>query len=222
MHPDYGLRRFFGRHNGTLSLVAILTFFSGQLLLCQVGLAAQSLAYPAFIEAIESNHVRSISIKTDTGTAMVVMKNGRQGVVNLSPDKDLLSLLDKHNVEINVQPTREPSALTSTPLGAMILGFLAIVVLGIALVRRNGRRFSLSGMICTGLGLYLVGTGLYNVSRIVIDGSRGLQSVSELLPAYGLTSENAPIAIVVTYVIGAPIFLGAGLMALGSLARRRD
>jgi cell division protease FtsH len=51
-----------------------------------------------------------VLISPDRGTAQVVENDGRRAEVNLAPDKDLLKLLTEHNVDIAVQPTRQPGA----------------------------------------------------------------------------------------------------------------
>ncbi len=72
--------------------------------------ATKTLRYSDFIEAVEENQISRVLISPDRGTAQVVEMDGRRAAVNLAPDKDLLSLLTKHNVDIAVQPTRQPSA----------------------------------------------------------------------------------------------------------------
>ncbi len=72
--------------------------------------APRTLRYSDFVEAVQSNEVSRVLIAPDRGTAQVVENNGQRAVVNLAPDKDLLKLLTDHNVDIAVQPNREPAA----------------------------------------------------------------------------------------------------------------
>jgi len=72
--------------------------------------AARTLRYSDFVEAVEENQVSRVLISPDRGTAQVVENDGRRAEVNLAPDKELLGLLTKHNVDIAVQPTRQASA----------------------------------------------------------------------------------------------------------------
>jgi len=72
--------------------------------------AARTLRYSDFVEAVEENQVSRVLISPDRGTAQVVENDGRRAEVNLAPDKELLGLLTKHNVDIAVQPTRQSSA----------------------------------------------------------------------------------------------------------------
>jgi len=64
-------------------------------------------------------------ISPDRGTAQVVENDGRRAVVNLAPDKDLLKLLTDHNVDIAVQPSREPAAWQSA-IGSLIFPLLLL------------------------------------------------------------------------------------------------
>ena len=72
--------------------------------------AARTLRYSDFVEAVQENQVSRVLISPDRGTAQVVENDGRRAEVNLAPDKDLLKLLTDHNVDIAVQPTRQPGA----------------------------------------------------------------------------------------------------------------
>ena len=86
------------------------------------------------------------------------------------------------------------------------------------------RRPSIAGWLATILGLYLVATGVYTITQIFkpLDGSSdSLSQTSKFLSDYGLLEENAPVTIVASYVVGAPIFFGVTMMAVGSIARRR-
>jgi cell division protease FtsH len=66
-----------------------------------------------------------VLIAPDRGTAQVVENDGRRAVVNLAPDKDLLKLLTDHNVDIAVQPSREPAAWQSA-VGSLIFPLLLL------------------------------------------------------------------------------------------------
>ena len=72
--------------------------------------APRTLRYSDFVEAVQGNEISRVLIAPDRGTAQVVENDGRRAVVNLAPDKDLLKLLTDHNVDIAVQPSREPAA----------------------------------------------------------------------------------------------------------------
>lgn len=80
-------------------------------------------------------------------------------------------------------------------------------------------KISFSGWIASLLGLYLIGTGTYNIIQLTQAGGNATQQSSEILRQSGIDYGAAPVAIVVSYVVGAPIFLGSGLLALGSIAR---
>ncbi|MEC8214744.1 MAG: ATP-dependent zinc metalloprotease FtsH [Cyanobacteriota bacterium] len=71
---------------------------------------ARTLRYSDFVEAVQEDQVSRVMISPDRGTAQVVENDGRRAEVNLAPDKELLGLLTQHNVDIAVQPTRQPSA----------------------------------------------------------------------------------------------------------------
>jgi cell division protease FtsH len=72
--------------------------------------APRTLRYSDFVEAVQGNEISRVLIAPDRGTAQVVENDGRRAVVNLAPDKDLLKLLTDNNVDIAVQPSREPAA----------------------------------------------------------------------------------------------------------------
>jgi cell division protease FtsH len=72
--------------------------------------APRTLRYSDFVEAVQGKEISRVLIAPDRGTAQVVENDGRRAVVNLAPDKDLLKLLTDNNVDIAVQPSREPAA----------------------------------------------------------------------------------------------------------------
>ena len=72
--------------------------------------APRPLRYSDFVEAVQDNQVSRVLISPDRGTAQVVENDGRRAEVNLAPDKDLLKMLTEHDVDIAVQPTKQPSA----------------------------------------------------------------------------------------------------------------
>jgi len=78
---------------------------------------------------------------------------------------------------------------------------------------------SLSGWLATLLGLYLIGSGVFNIAKIAQQGGNATQQSAEMLRESGIEPNAAPIAIVISYIVGAPIFLGSGLLAIGSIAR---
>ena len=67
-------------------------------------------------------------LSPDRGTAQIVETDGRRAEVNLAPDKDLLKMLTDHNVDIAVQPSRQPGAwqqaATSLIFPLLLLGGL--------------------------------------------------------------------------------------------------
>ncbi len=71
--------------------------------------AARTIRYSDFVEAIQEDQISRVLIAPDNGSAQVIETDGRRSAVNLAPDKDLLKLLTDHNVDIAVQPTRQPS-----------------------------------------------------------------------------------------------------------------
>ena len=71
---------------------------------------AQNLRYSDFVEQVQEDQVSRVLLSPDRGTASVVATDGRRSEVNLAPDKDLLKMLTDHNVDIAVQPSRQPGA----------------------------------------------------------------------------------------------------------------
>ncbi|MEB3351211.1 MAG: ATP-dependent zinc metalloprotease FtsH3 [Cyanobacteriota bacterium] len=99
--------------------------------------APRTLRYSDFIEAVQANEVSRVLISPDRGTAQVVENDGQRAVVNLAPDKDLLKLLTEHNVDIAVQPSREPAAWQQA-LGSLLFPLLLLGGLFFLLRRAQG------------------------------------------------------------------------------------
>jgi hypothetical protein len=78
---------------------------------------------------------------------------------------------------------------------------------------------SLSGWLATLLGIYLIGTGVFNVAKLSQGGTADSDQSSQIIGQAGVDPNVYPVAIVVSYVVGAPLFLGSALLALGSIAR---
>lgn len=72
--------------------------------------AARTLRYSDFVESVQEDQVSRVLLSPDRGTAQIVETDGRRAEVNLAPDKDLLKMLTDHNVDIAVQPSRQPGA----------------------------------------------------------------------------------------------------------------
>ena len=99
--------------------------------------APRSLRYSDFVEAVESNEVSRVLISPDRGTAQVVENDGQRATVNLAPDKDLLKLLTEHDVDIAVQPSRQPAAWQQA-IGSLIFPLLLLGGLFFLLRRAQG------------------------------------------------------------------------------------
>ncbi|SBO43623.1 ATP-dependent zinc metalloprotease FtsH3 [Cyanobium sp. NIES-981] len=99
--------------------------------------APRTLRYSDFVEAVQDNEVSRVLISPDRGTAQVVESDGRRAMVNLAPDKDLLKLLTDHDVDIAVQPSREPAAWQQAA-GSLIFPLLLLGGLFFLLRRAQG------------------------------------------------------------------------------------
>jgi len=99
--------------------------------------APRTLRYSDFVEAVQGNEISRVLIAPDRGTAQVVENDGRRAVVNLAPDKDLLKLLTDHNVDIAVQPNREPAAWQQA-VGSLLFPLLLLGGLFFLLRRAQG------------------------------------------------------------------------------------
>ena len=90
--------------------------------------AARTLRYSDFVESVQEDQVSRVLLSPDRGTAQIVETDGRRAEVNLAPDKDLLKMLTDHNVDIAVQPSRQPGAwqqaATSLIFPLLLLGGL--------------------------------------------------------------------------------------------------
>jgi cell division protease FtsH len=99
--------------------------------------ATRTLRYSDFVEAVQANEVSRVLISPETGTAQVVENDGQRASVNLAPDKDLLKLLNDHNVDIAVQPSRV-AAPWQQAIGSLIFPLLLLGGLFFLLRRAQG------------------------------------------------------------------------------------
>ncbi len=99
--------------------------------------APRTLRYSDFVEAVQAKQVSRVLISPDRGTAQIVENDGGRAVVNLAPDKDLLKLLTDNNVDIAVQPSREPAAWQQA-IGSLLFPLLLLGGLFFLLRRAQG------------------------------------------------------------------------------------
>jgi len=127
------------RNAGLYVLLVIMFIAIGTLFLDRPDKAAapRTLRYSDFVEAVQANEVSRVLISPDRGTAQVVENDGKRAVVNLAPDKDLLKMLTEHNVDIAVQPNREPAAWQQA-IGSLIFPLLLLGGLFFLLRRAQG------------------------------------------------------------------------------------
>jgi cell division protease FtsH len=96
-----------------------------------------SLRYSDFVEAVQDNEISKVLIAPDRGTALAVKSDGQRAQVNLAPDKNLLNLLSEHNVDIDVQPSRQSPAWQQA-LGSLLFPLLLLGGLFFLLRRAQG------------------------------------------------------------------------------------
>ena len=127
------------RNAGLYLLLVILVLAVGAAFLERPDPAAapRTLRYSDFVEAVQSNEISRVLISPDRGTAQVVENDGQRAVVNLAPDKDLLKILTDHNVDIAVQPSREPAAWQQA-VGSLLFPLLLLGGLFFLLRRAQG------------------------------------------------------------------------------------
>ena len=99
--------------------------------------APHTMRYSDFVEAVQDKAVSRVLISPDRGTATVIENDGQHAVVNLAPDRDLLKLLTDNNVDIAVQPSREPAAWQQA-VGSLIFPLLLLGGLFFLLRRAQG------------------------------------------------------------------------------------
>ena len=127
------------RNAGLYVLLAVVVIAIGTAFLDRpdAANAPRNLRYSDFVEAVQDNQIARVLISPDRGTAQVVENDGSRALVNLAPDKDLLKLLTDHNVDIAVQPSREPTAWQSA-LGSLLFPLLLLGGLFFLLRRAQG------------------------------------------------------------------------------------
>jgi cell division protease FtsH len=99
--------------------------------------APHTMRYSDFVEAVQDKAVSRVLISPDRGTATVIENDGQHALVNLAPDRDLLKLLTDNNVDIAVQPSREPAAWQQA-VGSLIFPLLLLGGLFFLLRRAQG------------------------------------------------------------------------------------
>ena len=127
------------RNAGLYVLLVIVFIAVGTAFLDRPEQAAttRTLRYSDFVEAVQANEVSRVLISPETGTAQVVENDGQRASVNLAPDKDLLKLLNDHNVDIAVQPSRV-AAPWQQAIGSLIFPLLLLGGLFFLLRRAQG------------------------------------------------------------------------------------
>jgi cell division protease FtsH len=127
------------RNAGLYVLLVIVMIAVGTAFLDRPNPANQpnTMRYSEFVEAVQANEVSRVLISPDRGTAQVVENSGQRALVNLAPDKDLLKLLTDHDVDIAVQPSREPAAWQQA-VGSLIFPLLLLGGLFFLLRRAQG------------------------------------------------------------------------------------
>ena len=121
------------RNVGLYVLIVIVVIIVGTALFDQPdpATATRTLRYSDFVEAVQDKQVSRVLLSPDKGTAQVVESDGGRALVNLAPDNDLLKLLTDNNVDIAVQPTRQPSpwqqAASSLFFPLLLLGGLFLL-----------------------------------------------------------------------------------------------
>ncbi len=107
--------------------MVVVVLFIGSSLLEKPKTAREStsLRYSDFIEAIQDDQISRVLISPDNGTAQIVENDGSRARVTLAPDQDLLKLLTDHNVDIAVQPTKQPSPFQQAA-GSLIFPILLL------------------------------------------------------------------------------------------------
>ena len=127
------------RNAGLYALLVIVFIALGTAFLERPNPAAapRTLRYSDFVEAVQANEISRVLISPDRGTAQVVENDGQRAVVNLAPDKDLLKILTDHNVDIAVQPNREPAAWQQA-VGSLLFPLILLGGLFFLLRRAQG------------------------------------------------------------------------------------
>ena len=127
------------RNAGLYALLVIVFIALGTAFLERPDPAAapRTIRYSDFVEAVQSNEISRVLISPDRGTAQVVENDGQRAVVNLAPDKDLLKILTDHNVDIAVQPNREPAAWQQA-VGSLLFPLILLGGLFFLLRRAQG------------------------------------------------------------------------------------
>ena len=121
------------RNVGLYVLIVIVVIIVGTAFFDQPdpATATRKIRYSDFVEAVQDKQVSRVLLSPDKGTAQVVESDGGRALVNLAPDNDLLKLLTDNNVDIAVQPTRQPSpwqqAASSLFFPLLLLGGLFLL-----------------------------------------------------------------------------------------------
>ncbi len=89
----------------------------------------QTIRYSQFIDDVEQNRIESVVLSDDRTQARFASPDGTgRVIVNLPQDPELVNILTSNNVDINVQPTQDESALVKV-FSALVIPVLLLVAL---------------------------------------------------------------------------------------------
>jgi len=98
------------------------------------GQETQTWRYSEFINAVEKKSIGSVSISADRARARFTDSEGGQVTVNLPNDPDLISTLERNNVDIRVFPQNDDSVIVRL-FSTLLIPVLLLVVLFFVLRR---------------------------------------------------------------------------------------
>ena len=89
----------------------------------------QTIRYSQFIDDVEQDRIESVVLSDDRTQARFASPDGTgRVIVNLPQDPELVNILTSNNVDINVQPTQDESALVRV-FSALVIPVLLLVAL---------------------------------------------------------------------------------------------
>ncbi len=117
------------RNAGLYVLLVVVVIALATAFFDQPRVETQSIRYSEFINQVENNRIENVVLSSDKTQARYASPDGvGRVVVNLPQDPELVNILARNNVDINVQPTQDESALVKV-FSALVIPVLLLVAL---------------------------------------------------------------------------------------------
>mgnify|MGYP003337366951 CR=1 FL=1 len=127
------------KNAGLYALLVVVVIALATAIFDNSGQEAQTWRYSKFLDAVQNHQIERVSLSSDRSRARFTDPEGKgQIVVNLPNDSDLITTLEKNNVDMVVQPQNDDSIWVRA-FSTLLIPVLLLVVLFFVLRRaQNG------------------------------------------------------------------------------------